>query len=80
MAGEKTVKKALAELVTPERSATVLVELGVMTDIGSRLAWACYKLEGDGPLALYTYEIWGLVLNYLRYIRILFHRMHVYDS
>lgn len=52
--------------------AAVLVQLSVMIDVGETLQWACYKLEGDGPLALYAHQIWLFVLASLQYVSIIF--------
>jgi hypothetical protein len=53
-------------MVDPERLAQLLVELAVMIDAGDPLSEACYMLEGDGPLALYTHERFYVAANNLR--------------
>lgn len=65
---DKAVAKALNDLAGPTTLTQVLVQLSIMVDVGERLQWTCYKIEGDGPLGLYVYEIWLLVMAYLEYV------------
>ena len=66
--GDKSIRKLLQTMLAPDKLATTLVELAVLIDIGEPLAFACYKLEGDGPLALYAHELWAVAANFsMRY-------------
>jgi hypothetical protein len=62
--GEKTVHKVLDDLTTVDKLAQLLVELAILVDVAEPLSYACYKLEGDGPLALYVSEIWTGAVQY----------------
>jgi hypothetical protein len=48
--------------------AILLVEMAVMADLLESLGYACYKLEGDGPLAIMAHEILNTAFNYVLYV------------
>ena len=43
-------------LSNPTKSTQLQIELAITVDVGNVFVKATYKLEGDGPLVLSTYE------------------------
>jgi hypothetical protein len=68
IAGPATTAKALQKTLGAKTLAVLLVELSIMADILETLGYACYKLEGDGPLAIMAHPILETAIKSVLYV------------
>ena len=61
-----TASKALAIVCDHQKSMFLQVELAITVDVCRPFIEATYKLEGDGPLILYCYEVLNTLVHSIR--------------